>query len=193
MGGNKMSDTPETDAAWKEGNAIREWTCRKLERERDEAREKLRIASIEVNARQEIANILKERDEAREAIRALAEHGESEIQRITKERDEARERCDLEATENMLAVNKLCNERDEARADFEFRRKLYKVLEGANSHLMTVNEEAVKLAQSLKEERDEAREALMKIEEVFIDSDDTYEDWRKMGNIARAALEEINE
>ena len=30
--------TPETDAAWKEGNAIREWTCRKLERERDEAR-----------------------------------------------------------------------------------------------------------------------------------------------------------
>jgi hypothetical protein len=30
----------------------------------------------------------RERDEAREAIRALAEHGESEIQRITKERDE---------------------------------------------------------------------------------------------------------
>ena len=38
-----MSDTPETDAAWKEGNAIKEWTCRKLERERDEARESLRI------------------------------------------------------------------------------------------------------------------------------------------------------
>ena len=37
-----MSDTPETDAAWKEGNAIREWTCRKLERERDEAREELK-------------------------------------------------------------------------------------------------------------------------------------------------------
>ena len=36
-----MSDTPETDAAWKEGNAIREWTCRKLERERDKAREEL--------------------------------------------------------------------------------------------------------------------------------------------------------
>ena len=42
----------------------------------------------------------------------------------------------------------------------------------------------------LERERDEAREALMRIEEVFIDSDDTYEDWRKMGNIARAALEE---
>lgn len=60
-----MNKTPETDAAWKEGNAIREWTCRKLERERDEARE---------------------------AIRALAEHGESEIQRITNERDEALEK-----------------------------------------------------------------------------------------------------
>lgn len=33
----------------------------------------------------------RECDEAREAIRALAEHGESEIQRITKERDEALE------------------------------------------------------------------------------------------------------
>jgi hypothetical protein len=31
--------TPETYAAWKEGNAIREWTCCKLEQERDEAKE----------------------------------------------------------------------------------------------------------------------------------------------------------
>jgi hypothetical protein len=38
---DNMSDTPETDAAWKEGNAIREWTCCKLERERNEARESL--------------------------------------------------------------------------------------------------------------------------------------------------------
>ena len=36
--------------------------------ERDEAREKLRMANIETNARQEIANALKERDEAREEI-----------------------------------------------------------------------------------------------------------------------------
>jgi hypothetical protein len=39
----------------------------------------------------EFARILeRDRAEAREAIRALAEHGESKIQRITKERDEAR-------------------------------------------------------------------------------------------------------
>ena len=46
-------------------------------------------------------------------------------------------------------------------------------------------------ARKLERERDEAREALMKIEEVFIDSDDTYEDWRKMGNIARAVVEAV--
>ncbi len=62
--------TPETDAAWHSFTGNTEFAhnvkdlSRKLERERDEARE---------------------------AIRALAEHGESEIQRITKERDEARE------------------------------------------------------------------------------------------------------
>ena len=43
-------------------------------------------------------------------------------------------------------------------------------------------------ARKLERERDEAREVLMKIEEVFIDSDDTYEDLIKIGNIARAAL-----
>ena len=44
--------TPETDAAWKEGNAIREWTCQKLERERDEAREALEyIAHSGLSAR----------------------------------------------------------------------------------------------------------------------------------------------
>jgi hypothetical protein len=46
------------------------------------------------------------------------------------------------------------------------------------------------LARRLERERDEAREALMKIEDVFVDGEDTYEDWRTMGNIARAALED---
>jgi hypothetical protein len=43
---------------------------------------------------------------------------------------------------------------------------------------------------AVERERDEAREALMKIEEVFIDGEDTYEDWKTMGNIARATLED---
>ena len=41
-----------------------------------------------------------------------------------------------------------------------------------------------------KQERDEAREALMKIEEIFVDGCDTCADREKMGLIARAALEE---
>jgi hypothetical protein len=42
-------------------------------------------------------------------------------------------------------------------------------------------------------ERDEAREALMKIEELFIDGTDIYADREKMGMIARDALERIYE
>jgi hypothetical protein len=68
----------------------------------------------------------RECDEAREAIRALAEHGESEIQRITKERDEVQEQRDcLHNLHNKNAIRSkelldLCGtlrkERDEARA-----------------------------------------------------------------------------
>ena len=41
----------------------------------------------------------------------------------------------------------------------------------------------------LKIKLDDAREALMKIEDLFIDGDDIYADREKMGTIARAALE----
>jgi len=34
-------------------------------------------------------------------------------------------------------------------------------------------------------ERDEARQALMKIEEIFVDGENTHDDWFKMGSIAR--------
>ena len=45
------------------------------------------------------------------------------------------------------------------------------------------------LAQKLERERDEARQALMKIEDLFIDGTDIYADRENMGTIARAALE----
>ena len=45
-------------------------------------------------------------------------------------------------------------------------------------------------ARRLERQRDEAREALSRIEEVFIDGCDTCADREKMGSIARAALEE---
>ena len=46
-------------------------------------------------------------------------------------------------------------------------------------------------AQQLERERDEAREALMKIEDLFLDGTDIYADRENMGLIARAALGEI--
>ena len=91
-----MSDltTPETDAAWKEGNAIREWTCRKLERERDEARRKLNnldvtaIHSCHNECQRPICVLRRERDEAREAATEQFIAGGKAI----RERDEAREK-----------------------------------------------------------------------------------------------------
>jgi hypothetical protein len=47
----------------------------------------------------------------------------------------------------------------------------------------------VLLARRLERERDEARGALMKIEDLFIDCTDVYADREKMGTIAIAALE----
>lgn len=44
-------------------------------------------------------------------------------------------------------------------------------------------------ARQMERERDEAREALMKIEEIFVDGDNTHDDWWAMGQIARTALE----
>ena len=41
----------------------------------------------------------------------------------------------------------------------------------------------------LKQERDEARDTIMKIDEIFIDSEDMHDDWMKVGNIARTFCE----
>jgi hypothetical protein len=124
-----------------------------------------------------LEDFLNKSDEAKEAIRALAEHGESEIQRITKERDEAR-RESLEQA-RLLGISgewgcKLIAERDELQKKYD---KL------ATENMLEVNK--------LCNQRDEAINALMKIEDIFIDGDDTYEDWKSMGQLARTFLENI--
>lgn len=43
--------------------------------------------------------------------------------------------------------------------------------------------------QDARRERDEARAALMKIEDIFCNGENTHDDWFAMGNIAKAALE----
>jgi len=45
--------------------------------------------------------------------------------------------------------------------------------------------EAIDLARKLERERDEAIDAIMKIEEIFVDGENTHDDWFKMGSIAR--------
>ena len=49
---------------------------------------------------------------------------------------------------------------------------------------------ALELLAEARHERDEAREALMKIEDLFIDGTDIYADRENMGLIARNALKE---
>jgi predicted ribosome quality control (RQC) complex YloA/Tae2 family protein len=166
-----MSDrpTPETDSIIRNAQtadhpptrlaATLTVKCGKLERERDEAREKAERYRIEANA------IMMQRDE-----------WAAMCGRYKQERDESQEKYATEATEHMLAVNKICNERDEARTDLEFRRGLYKVQE--------------QYLETARRERDEARAALMRIEDLFIDGTDIYADREKMGMIARSALEE---
>jgi hypothetical protein len=196
----------------------------------------------------------RECNEAREAIRALAEHGESEIQRIAKERNELQEKYDTLAVENMLEVHKLCKELDEAReesleqarllgisgerecrliAERDEAKRKYDI--EATEHMLNINEicnqrdaamdvleeisfylssgigdenttvqeykdriiDGIKhLAGHAWEEKckyeklwKEAEESLIKIEDIYIDSDNTYEDWKSMGQIARTFLE----
>ena len=79
-------NTPETDAAWKEGNAIREWTCRKLERERDEAREDADHWKIEYEiVVSRLCGVKHDRDNG-----VIFEH--EIIPKLQRERDEALEK-----------------------------------------------------------------------------------------------------
>lgn len=114
-----------------------------------------RTLKIALETFTELANTLKqERDEAREAIRALAEHGESEIQRITKERDKWAELCGQykQERDEVRRQNEVCRgiidrtliarnsalsdltdlerERDEARKESEYYKERYEQLKG---------------------------------------------------------------
>jgi hypothetical protein len=77
---------------------------------------------------------------------------------------------------------KLERERDEARAERDILK--LDAQREAEHHDRMVGE-----LEKVYKERDEAREALMQIEDLFIDGTDIYADREKMGTIARAALE----
>ena len=123
-----MSDTPETDAAWLEQKDM-VLLCRKLERERDEAREKMARQSDRIRY-----------------LEGATNHAEGTPLSIAlKERDEAREKYNNLATEHMLVVNKLAGERDEARAG----REAYKQLAVKHAQERGAAREEVKLLQAI--------------------------------------------
>jgi hypothetical protein len=82
-------------------------------------------------------------------------------------------------------ANTLKRERDEALEKIKQQKLEIVRLNGATNH---AGGTPLKIA---LRERDEAREALMKIEDLFIDGTDIYADRENMGMIARNALEEM--
>ena len=48
-------------------------------------------------------------------------------------------------------------------------------------------------ARELERERNAFKSALMTIDEIYVDGCDTYEDWKSMGEIARAAIYSEND
>ena len=78
----------------------------------------------------------------------------------------------------------------------DLSRRLERERDEANEELNKKYIEYDKLfneAELIRIERDQILQALMKIEEIFIDSEDTYDDWLAMGKIARATLERLNQ
>ena len=63
----------------------------------------------------------------------------------------------------------------------------YSIIEMVEN-LMQSKDYFVRKSDSLERERDEAREVVSRIEEIFCDGEDTHDDWMKMGNIARDYL-----
>lgn len=124
----------------------------------------------------------RERDEAIEATKKTKAY--KRVLKVTnaqlkRERDEARDKAERYRFE----ANAIMMQRDEARA--ELRDIRLNLGEDADGYTLL---HAVCVIQN---ERDEAREALMKIEDLFIDGTDIYADRENMGMIAKTALEEI--
>lgn len=96
--------------------------------------------------------------------------------KLERERDEAREA--LSSISLYLSVGM----GDETTTAQQYEQR---ILDG----IKMLAEPIAKLWKQAEKERDEAREALMKIEHLFIDGTDIYADREKMGTIAKEALD----
>ena len=75
-------------------------------------------------------------------------------------------------------TRKLERERDEAQA---YSKGTWQSLRDSQDEVLRLTFKNREISQEL----DRARDTLMKIEEIFINSEDMHDDWMKVGNIAR--------
>jgi hypothetical protein len=180
-----VTDTPETDAAviaaggdW---SPVLRAVAQRLERQRDEVRADLRewqTLCLWGGTPEHIHDFIK----GQQTRIHEAQDIEKTCEQLERERDEARNQRDI----LRLDAQREAEHHDRMVGELE---RVYAERDEALGAIRALAEHGESEIQRLTKERVEAREALMKIEEVFIDGDDTYEDWRKMGCIARAALE----
>lgn len=113
----------------------------------------------------------------------LSERLELELNEARKELEEYRSIAEsIGAVKAVSEKEKAFRERDEA---WEKLKPLRQSLFDSQDEVLRLTFENRKITQ----EPDEARDTIMKIEEIFIDSEDMHDDWMKVGNIARTFCE----
>ena len=113
----------------------------------------------------------------------LSERLELELNEARKELEEYRSIAEsIGAVKAVSEKEKAIRERDEA---WEKLKPLRQSLLDSQDEVLRLTFENRKISQEL----DEARDTIMKIEEIFIDSEDMHDDWMKVGNIARTFCE----
>ena len=189
--------------------------ARKLERERDESRkiadavawdrdEAKRIYDIEATEHMlNINEICNQRDAAMDALMDISFYPSSGIgddnttvqeykdrildgiKHLKQERDEARniaEKLSKQGLDIMDENRSLKRERDTALDEAQAYSK------GTWQSLRDSQDEVLRLAfenREISQELEEARDTIMKIEEIFVDGENTHDDWFKMGSIAK--------
>ena len=109
----------------------------------------------------------------------LSERLELELNEAWKELEEYRSIAEsIGAVKAVSEKEKAIRERDEA---WEKLKPLQQSLCDSQDEVLRLTFENREISQELEE----ARDTIMKIEEIFTDSEDMHDDWMKVGNIAK--------
>jgi hypothetical protein len=77
---------------------------------------------------------------------------------------------------------------DTPRTDAHYKMCMKKQTATGEDWLESQCEDMTEFARELERENERLKNALERIEEIFVDGSDTYDDWYAMGRIATAAL-----